>query len=126
MCAEAAVHLGDVPRAEAVYRLLRPYPDRLAFLATVTFGSVAQHLGVLAAALGRFDEEHFSVAEAIHERFGAATWRTRTRVGLARMLLARAEQGDVERARRLLDEALVGARDLGLRSVERQVAALLG
>ncbi len=127
MWAEVAVHLGDVPRAEALYRLLRPYPDRLAFLATVTFGSVAQHLGVLATALGRFDEaeEHFAVAEAVHERFDAATWQIHTQVGLARMLLARTEPGDAERARRLLDEALVGARDLGLRRVEGQVAALL-
>jgi hypothetical protein len=94
--------------------------------ATAT-AAVAHYLGLLATALGRFDEAdvRFAAAAAMHERLSAPALLARTRLEWAHMLMVRLEAGDAERARQLLDHALVTAREFGLGTVERRALALL-
>jgi tetratricopeptide (TPR) repeat protein len=130
LCYSAAVcaTLRDTARAAALRQLLAPYPDHVAVFAVgLGIGSVSHYLGLLATTMGDLDEAevHFADAEAIHTRIGAPTWSARTRLEWARMLLARRQPGDVERARDLLGHVLEGARELGLGSIERQAVALL-
>lgn len=84
-------------------------------------------LGLLATTLGRYDEAdaHFATAALAHERIEAPTWLARTRLEWARMLLARCQAGNAERARELLRQALATAPELGLGNVERRAVALL-
>ena len=124
---EACAQLNDAPRAAVLYRLLRPYADQFAFTTGSFQGGIAYHLGVLATVTGHFQEAevHFAAAEAMHQRIGAPTWLARTRLEWARMLLARRQPGDAERARDLLDRAVAAARELGLGNVERRAVQLL-
>ena len=62
---------------------------------------------------------------ATHSRIGAPTWLARTRLEWGRMLLARQEAEDEERATALFQEALKTARELGLGNLERRTAKLL-
>ena len=113
-CAWVCARLGRhecVPRLQA---MLEPYPEQFA---TGSFGGwvigpVAFFLGLLATTIGDWEqaEARFASAAATHERIGAPTWLARTRVEWARMLLARAEPGDGERARDLVGQALATAR----------------
>jgi class 3 adenylate cyclase/tetratricopeptide (TPR) repeat protein len=125
--AYACVHLGDRERAARLLDLLAPYADLTILTGVSWFGSVAHHLGALAAVLGRFDDagSRFAAAEATHERIGSPTWLARTRLEWARMLLTRRRPGDAERANELLGHALGTARELGLTNVERRAVALL-
>jgi class 3 adenylate cyclase/tetratricopeptide (TPR) repeat protein len=126
--AAACARIGEAGWAADLHGLLSPYGDLFptACLGTAT-GSVAYYLGLLASTLERFDEaeERFSAAEVIHVRIGAPTWLARTRLEWARMLLARRQPGDDERARDLLGQALATARELGLANVERRAVELL-
>ena len=125
--ATVAAHLGDTEQAERLVAALLPYSRQAVPLVALPTPSVAHHLGLLTATLGRYDEAdgHFRDAVAIHERLGAAHWVARTRLEWARMLLARAQPGDAGRAQDLLRRALGTAQELGLASVERRAAPLL-
>lgn len=128
-CAAAvAVHLGDEERAAILYDLLAPYPAHFVFATAACLGSVSHYLGMLATTTGHFGdaEGHFLAAEATHARLGARPWLAWTRLEWARMLLARRQPGDAERARELLDQALATARELGLGNIERRAVALIG
>lgn len=122
-----AVHLGEKTHAERLLALLRPYEAQAVALIAVPTPSVAHHLGLLAATLGRYDEAErwFGAAADIHQQIGAPHWLARTRLEWARMLLARHQPKDAQRAGELLGQALVTARELGLANVERRAAALL-
>jgi hypothetical protein len=109
--------------------MLEPYADQLvvgAFAGWIT-GPVAFFLAPLCATVADWSaaDMYFAAAAATHERIGAPSWLARTRVEWARMLLARAEAGDAERADDLLQQALTAARDLGLVNIERGAAELL-
>jgi tetratricopeptide (TPR) repeat protein len=119
--------LEDVQAAAALYEKLASSSGLLAFGVIFTLGAIDHHLGELAATLSCFDhaETHFAAAEAFHDRIGAPSWLARSRLEWARMLLARCLPGDVERARRLLGQAVATAQELGLGNVERQAVALL-
>lgn len=125
--AAVCTYLGDAPRAAVLYDLLRPYAKRLATSAVRPNPSVSHYLGMLATTLGRFEdaEAHFATAAATHEAIGAPAWLARTRLEWARLLLARRQAGDVDRARLLLGQALDTARELGLANVERRAVQLL-
>jgi class 3 adenylate cyclase/tetratricopeptide (TPR) repeat protein len=125
--AAVAAALGHTASAVVLRRALMPYRDRLACMATVTMGTVAYHLGLLATTTGDFDgaESEFAHAAAIEERIGAPTWLARTRTEWARALLRQSGPGDCERARDLLTRALAAARDLGLPRLEAQAGTLL-
>ncbi len=122
-----AAHLRDVKSAATLYDVLAPFGDYMACHSLIWLGCVAYHLGILAATLGRWDEAetHFTAAARSHSRIGAPTWLARTRLEWGRMLLARQEGDDIERARAFSQDALKTARDLGLGNVERRAAKLL-
>jgi tetratricopeptide (TPR) repeat protein len=127
-CAAVCARLGDKVRAAVLRELLIPYSDQLPVGALgLATGSVAYYLGLLAATGGDFDEAQtwFAAADATCVRVGAPTWRARTRLETARTLLRRHGVGDADRARELLGQALVTARELGLGGVERQALVLL-
>src|SRR5207237_9449529 len=90
-------------------------------------GSASHHLGMLATTLGRLEEadRFFAAADATHGTIPAPVWLARTRLEWARMLLARRQPGDAERAGELLDRAVAAARELGLGNVERRAVQLL-
>jgi tetratricopeptide (TPR) repeat protein len=127
MAADVACRLGDHRSASTLYDLLRPYTEVFPVLSAVSTGSTDHYLGMLAVVTGRAAdaEEHFRAAAATHERMQAPIWLARTRLEWARMLLARRQPGDAERARELLGQALATARELGLAHIERGAVQLL-
>jgi class 3 adenylate cyclase len=125
MCflAETAVHLGDRERANTLYELLLPYAERVAVSYTeISTGPVSRFLGNLASMSARWDEaeRHFERALQISERMGARPSVVHTQYDCGRMLLARGEPGDLERARDLLVSAEASARELGMGRAGRQ------
>ena len=128
LLAETAVRLGS-EHCATLYRLLSPYPHRnvLVANAAVCLGSSSRPLGLLAAALHRWDEaeRHFTDALAMNSKMGARPWVARTQFNYAQMLLARAEPGDREKARSLLQQAVGAARQMGMVKVTRDCEALL-
>jgi hypothetical protein len=125
--ATVCAQLGDTSAAVTLYGLLLPYSGQMAGQGIVWTGSVAHYLGVLATVLGDLAaaDAHFAEAGASHQRMGAPTWLARTRLEWARMLLARRQPGDAQRARELLGHVLATARELGLANVEWQADELL-
>jgi len=126
-CAAVCAYLADQARAPVLFDLLEPYSSQIAFAGGGSLGAVAHYLAVLATTTGDFNEaeRHFTDAAAMHERIGAPTWQARTHLEWARMLLARRQLGDTERAEQLLGRAVRTARELGLANVERRAVALL-
>jgi hypothetical protein len=116
LLAEAAAETGQTDAAAALYPLLLPYRDLYA-LAPVeaVFGSVARALGVLATALGRFDEavDHLAAAIDTERRMRATPWLAHAQRALAGALAAR---GDEYVARDLRAEAAGTYRRLGMAS----------
>ena len=116
--AEVCAALGDGARAAVLHDLLLPYRTRAVApgSAVAFWGSVSYYLGRLATVLGRFEEAegHFCAALDASARAGAEPSSNRTRVGFARMLLARGAPGDAAEAARLLDEAVVSTERLGM------------
>lgn len=125
--AAVAAHLGATAHAERLTAILCPYAAQAIPLIPAPTPSVAHHLGLLSTTLGRYDEAEtwFAAAAATHERLGAPHWLARTRLEWGRMLLARRAPGDTERARELLSQALVTARELDLGNLEPRAVALL-
>ena len=124
--AEACAFVDDRASAASLYRLLLPYAERnVSGEGEVSTGAVSRYLGILASALGRFDDAvcHFEHALALNARMGARPWLAHTRHDYARMLLARGEAADRERAQDLLDQALVTYRALGMGSHEARASA---
>ena len=95
---ELVAGLGTGPAAGQLYQALLPFAGQAVVSgAAISFrGSVAHHLGVLAAALGRPGEAaaHLERAVAVHERLGARPWALRSRYELARLRLAESGQRD--------------------------------
>jgi class 3 adenylate cyclase/tetratricopeptide (TPR) repeat protein len=120
-------YLGDRPRAPVLFSLLEPYASQCVFVAGGGWGAVSHYLAILAATSDDFDEaeRRFTDAAATHERIGAPNWLARTRLEWGRMLLNRAQPGDAERARQLLNQALTTARERGLVNIERRTVQLL-
>jgi hypothetical protein len=114
--ARACARLGDGDAASELYDLLVPCRHEMAQGHVVWVGPVAHDLGLLAATLGRYDdaESHFAAAAEVEERIGALLTLVHTRLEWARMLLARRDAGDVERARNLLGAARHQADSLGM------------
>ncbi|MGH9001843.1 MAG: hypothetical protein ACRDYV_01820, partial [Acidimicrobiia bacterium] len=122
-----ADRLGASQASATLYDLMLPYARlNVQNCGAVTFdGSYSHHLGMLAAALGRWDaaEKHWTEAAAMHERMGADAYLARTRLEWARMLLGRRRRDDVRRAEELLLQAEATARALGLETLIRRAQA---
>jgi len=125
--AEVATCLGAATPAALIYERLAPWPNHVVFNGVYVLGSVSHALGLLARTLGRHDEAaaHFARAEEVHRKIGAPTLLARTRLEWAHMLLGQVGGAQVTRARTLLGDVLVVARDLGLASIERRAHGLL-
>jgi hypothetical protein len=99
-------YLADRPRAEILYGLLGPYADLVACSgwATVCAGPVADDLGVLATALGRWGsaEQHFELALERGRALEAPAFVARTQLEYGRMLM---QAGQPVRAHNLLSAA---------------------
>jgi DNA-binding SARP family transcriptional activator/Flp pilus assembly protein TadD len=121
---DACAYLRDDEAATSLYDLMLPY-ERLYAEAPVegTFGAMARGLGVLATQLRRFDdaERHYKIAIEIERAMRARPWIAHAQHGLGELLLAR---GDDPQARRVLDEAVAGYRELGMESWAERAAAL--
>lgn len=81
---------------------------------------------MLATTLERWDvaQAHCEQALVFDEQTGGRPWLAQSRAAFAAMLLRRAQGGDLQQARSLLDAAVDAARKLGLRGVEEHVLAL--
>jgi hypothetical protein len=114
---------GDRARAAELYDALLPYAHLLAFhdLLRTFAGSVSGELGELALVLGRYDAAvaHYEVALASERAVGARAAVISSRVGLARVLRARAQDGDLARADALLGEVKTESAALGIRWHDR-------
>jgi DNA-binding NarL/FixJ family response regulator len=117
--AEVCAFLGDAHRAATLYRLLLPYNGYTVVVGAtdVCYGAAARYLGMLAATMERLEAaaQHFEDALAMNARMGARPWLAHTQHQYARMLLARNQPGDHDKAMTLLDAALATAHELGMR-----------
>jgi tetratricopeptide (TPR) repeat protein len=124
---EVVSFVGDVRRAVMLYDLLLPYGERCAVTgASYCRGAVARPLGVLATLLGRYDdaERHFEKALEMNARIRARIWVAHTQHDYARMLVARDQPGDREKAAALAAQALATAREVGMKLLEADVLEL--
>jgi len=112
----------------AIYDLLRPYEDRWTSAgrdAVAAGGPVAYYLGVLAAALSRFDAaaRHFEVALEASDRVGSRPYLALTQGAYGAMLARRGATLDRQRAKQLLADALHAAQQLGMNQLYDEVIA---
>lgn len=125
----ACAEVGDEQLAARLYELGLPHSP-----CCVTVGAAAQvagpvdhALGQLAGLLQRWSvaESHFETALERCVSLGSAPLLARTRCEFARMLVARATPGDLDRARELAGQALATAEGLGMVSVVDRVRKAL-
>jgi tetratricopeptide (TPR) repeat protein len=122
---EVCATLGDRDRAEVLYRLLSPYATYAVVASEwASFGAASRFLGQLSATMGRWQEaeSHFDQALAMNAAMGAKPWLAHTQFQYAHMLLERSTDGDIERARILLDESDTLTQQLGMRLLQTRIA----
>jgi hypothetical protein len=108
---------------------LQPYDGRVVVLGfgTAVFGTVSYLLALLAATVGRWDESlaHLTAARELHARLGARPFLVygAQLEGLVRRTRGAPDDAPLARAR--LEEALAGARELGLAPAVRRLEPLL-
>jgi tetratricopeptide (TPR) repeat protein len=129
LAADTCSVVGDTAAAEWLYRELAPYRGRNVMAAPLAacWGSISRSLGVLAATLGDYSaaEAHFEDALADNERLGAAFCIARTLIEYARMVQARGQDGDADRAALLAKRALELAESRRLPLRQQQALDLL-
>jgi DNA-binding SARP family transcriptional activator/tetratricopeptide (TPR) repeat protein len=125
---EACALTHDPRRAEALYELMLPHSGKhvWAGYTNVPLGPSSRVLGLLATAMGRWEEaaRHFEDALELARRVGARPNHARTQKAYTEMLLARNEPGDPEKALELLDEVLATAEELGMKRLLDEASAL--
>ena len=108
--AETCAHCGELEWCNQLYEIMSPYRDHCVVAAwgVVFDGSVSHFLGILSAALGRFDDAaaEFQVALDINLRMRATPIVTRTQIHFAELLLTRGRGGDIDRAVELLSRVI--------------------
>lgn len=118
---EVCAYLGDRERAAILYQLLRPYDGRNIVIGSYSgsLGAAARYLALLALTMSDWQtaERHFEDALAMNERMGGRPWLAHTQYEYGRMLLARGDSQDRDRAQTLLSAALETATDLGMASL---------
>jgi hypothetical protein len=136
--AETLWLLDDREHAPALYELLEPFAGRtiVALFCTLTWGSAARSLGLLAALCGRSEvaERHFLAAIERNRAAGAWPWVAHSQYACARLLAERpgsvrntgppAPGGPAERAAALLRDAQLTAAELGMTALEQRCRAL--
>jgi len=128
LLAEVCMVLEDERRAEVLYELLRPHARLNVVVGNtaVSWGSTDRLLGSLAGLRRRFEESeaHFEAALEMHARMGTRPWTAHTQYDFARMLRARGEARDRDRALELANGALATARELGMVPLAERAEAL--
>jgi len=127
LLAEVFARLRDPVRCRHVLDLLSPYPELNATVASpVWLGSTTRALGLLTAALERWDESaaFFEHALEWHARRGARLWLGHTQVDYAAMLAERRRTGDRQRAVALLESAADAAATLDAGRLAARVGEL--
>ena len=96
-----AVELRATGPAQKLYDLLAPHHEQIPFIGTLGFFPVALALGGLASVLGRYEEAeaHFVEATELTGRGRMKFFAARTQLEWGRMLAARRDRGDLDRAR---------------------------
>jgi predicted ATPase/class 3 adenylate cyclase/DNA-binding SARP family transcriptional activator len=108
LLALAAAALGERDAAAALHARMEGYADLVAVSSTeLALGSAARYIGLLEAAMGRWDDaiRHYEVAIATNARIGAWPWRAAAQCDCAAALLERDGPGDHDRAGDLLAQA---------------------
>jgi hypothetical protein len=126
LAAEACALLGDERLAQRLYELLLPRDGRCILGGRGVYfrGAAARYLGLLATTLGHSEDaiRHLEDALQTNTRADGAPWIARSQLELARALLARRGPDDEHRAADLLQRAELLALELGMRSLNKQVA----
>ena len=122
---EVCAFLGDDLRAGILYERLLPYRDRTLTVgaAVVCCGAAARYLGLLSAAMARWEDAqgHFEYALEMNSRMGAKPWLAHTQQQYATMLLDRGQTEDRANALSLLDQALAIATELGMGALTERI-----
>ena len=120
---DATVRLQHVRAAAALYPLLVPFESLTGFTGLTYDGPLGHYAGMLAVVLGELEaaERHFQRALVLEQGSGDRYTEALTRLGMARVHLARA---DGDRARQELAHATAIAREGGYGLVERDAAEL--
>jgi hypothetical protein len=124
---DAVAAVDDVRAAAVLYDLLVPYADLNAINADeIATGSVSRTLGVLAAAMSRWDDgsRHFEAAVVHNTDMRARPWVAHAQHDYGRMLLARDAPGDREQAQQRLSGARREYDRLGMTPWVARVAQL--
>lgn len=108
--------VGKPEQLETLLGLLRPYSAHVAGAERIRIGCASRYLGLLAAALSRFDEAATFLRDAVevNDRIEARPWSAYAKADLARVLLLRDRPGDREAAGNLNREALAAFQQLGM------------
>lgn len=125
LLAPVCAALDDAQRARTLHAMLAPYADRVATgIPEIATGAVARPLGLLAATRGdsHTAERHFEDALKLNTAIGARPWLAHTQHDHARMLLARHDTGDRERAHELLAQCRRLYAELGMQPWLRSLA----
>jgi tetratricopeptide (TPR) repeat protein len=120
-------YLDDRERAARLLPLLLPHAGRCALASgSAPLGSSSTFLGILATTLGDFAEaeRHLEEGLEMNTRIGSRPWAAYTGHRLARMLHARNDPGDRERAAGLLEWSEKIARALGMARLVSQIGTL--
>jgi tetratricopeptide (TPR) repeat protein len=129
LLAELVTVLDQRPEAAALYNLLLPHRARVAVQGdgAVCHGSLWRHLGLLAHALGRWDDAraHFEAALAANRRLGAPLLVAHTCRQWSALLRAGGGDHHWEQAIGLLDQAERIYRRLGVDSLADAVSSVL-
>lgn len=126
---ETCVQLGDTSRAAQLFALLLPYEDLAVTISHLFYmGSVSHYLGILAGAMGAFDEaeNHLNKALATYLRIEASPFSCYAQFGLAQMLCGRRTQGDQELSHSMLLTVEETADRLGMGRIAERAGHLLG
>ena len=113
--------------AAALRELLVPFHDLVITGQVTVQPAVANVLGRLDHALGRYDdaEQWFTEADGIHRRMESPLLVAYSDAGMAALLADRGRPGDAEQARALAERALAAATAGGLGYIEADVRAVL-
>lgn len=121
--------LDDSPHAAQLYDLLQPYADRVVVLGFgfSVLNTVAYCLARLAATLRRWDDAlaHVEAARVLDTRLGARPLLVLDSLLEGFVRLARGTREDQSLAGSCLDDALRGARELGMANVVKRIEAHL-
>jgi class 3 adenylate cyclase/tetratricopeptide (TPR) repeat protein len=126
--ADACALLGDRRRGERVAHHLAPFAGRNAVLgpSMLCSGSTSRPLARLAALDGRTEDARrlFEDAVTLNGSMGARPWLAHTQHEYARFLLDSADEGDRNRAGKLLEDARATADGLGMIALQRELKQL--